>query len=182
MATFNPKASEVVHTPQFESALKRALTLILSQHNVAQDNLSNILSESVSALQHIVDFNQNPPPRPFKCAFDYFASRDDNKRKACFSKEKLREIWQGMRQSMPDMQEMADMPHRVFPWETKDYYEELHQLRIEEWDEWKLKETGAAAYQLFVETHKPCHPTIAWEALSNEERQDYVDRVKESHM
>lgn len=186
MTTFNPKASEVVHTPQFEDGLKRALTLTLSKHLSSSSSSSSstmiesIITDTVIAVRNIVDFNQIPPPRPFKCPFEYFASRDINKRNASFDRQKLRETWEKMPQSLPENSDQVCFANRIFEWQTKAYYEDLHQQRIVEWDDWKSKEIGSAAYRLYVAEQNPEHPSIAWQALSDEKREEYVEKIETS--
>lgn len=165
------KASQVVNTEQFGDKLEKALLLALSKHmpELHSHRVHSIITDTVSGLRNIVDYHKKCPPRPSKNAFEYFATRELNKHKASFDKEKLREMWEAMPQSTDDRYKMYN---------TKDYYEEMHQQRIEEWDDWKLTETGAAAYQLFIETEAPKYPTIAWEALSDEQRWHYVNLIK----
>lgn len=153
--------------------MKSVLLLTLTKHipDIDPNLIQSIASESVAALQNTVDYQQTAPPRPFKSAFEYFCSREINKRNSSFDKEKMRQVWDDMPQSTDD---------RYKVYHTKDYYEELHQQRIEDWEGWKMTEIGSAAYHVFLEKENPRHPTIAWKALSKEQREQYVDIIRSS--
>lgn len=189
MAAFNPKASEVVHTAQFEHGMKGALILALTKHNIGEDIIQSIITDSVKNLRNIVDYNQIPPPRPPKCAFDFFKTREINKDKAMTAcrrenpragangirneqyNQKIKEIWDNMPQNVGDNDDLHC-------WETKAYWEDQYQERIEAWDAWKLQEKGSSAYQVFIDSNDMKHPSLAWEALSDTERQAYVEQAR----
>ncbi len=151
--------------------IEQALLLALSKHVPELDlhRHNSIIIDTLTALHNIGDYKQRCPPRPSKNAFEYFATRELNKRKASYDKAKLRELWEAMPQSTEER-------HQIY--NTKDYYEQVHQQRIEEWDEWKLTEIGSAAHQLFIKTEAPKYPNIQWEALSDDQREHYVNLIK----
>lgn len=154
--SFHSKDTALIHSAKFCKKLSDVLKLAL--HPIAvlsEEDRRQLIQEVIQNLQQVIVNCQQPPPIPT----------------SAFSLFKTTETWRYSDRSKEKWETLAP--------QERDRYETIHQIRVENYQEYLLENVEAQHYFMLSDHALPTElARIKWNTMSDEEREPFVEMAR----